>query len=58
MNRPKKPATLAEQIDTLWDYVFNDLTHKLSRQDLKINLILSFGALSLALLGIIIALTR
>lgn len=55
---PKKPKTQREQVDMIWDAVFNTMTHRLDRMELMMKLTLTFGGLSLALLGLVIALTR
>jgi len=56
---PQKGATLEEVVSQIWDAVFNHLPHnlaiyegKLSFQDTKLNFVLAFLALLLALVGI------
>lgn len=55
---PDKPKTQKAQIDMLWDACFNHIPSKLKWMNLKINMVLTFGAFALALLGIVIALVR
>jgi hypothetical protein len=50
----KKPQKQEEQIDLIWEYLFNYLLHKVRFMDLKIGFILGFITLMLALLGILI----
>lgn len=52
---PKKPKCLEDQMDTLWDIVANHILTRLHWQDVKLNFILAFLALTLALLSIILA---
>lgn len=51
---PQKPETQKEQISTLWDIVCNHLFTKVNTHDIKINFILIFVGLILALLGVLI----
>jgi len=55
MNKPKKPESLEEQVSMIWDALYNDVFHKLKFQDIKINFILTFLALLLTALGIMLA---
>lgn len=45
-----KPKTQKEMIETMWEFLFNDCWHRLKWQDIKINFILVFMAMVLALL--------
>lgn len=45
-------------MDMVWDAVFNHIPHRLDRQDLKLNLILAFGGISVGLIGVVIALVK
>ena len=51
---PDKPEREDEQISMLWDAVYNHIPHRLDFLNVKINFILAFIALVLALLGVII----
>lgn len=55
---PKKPETQRAQIEMLWEAAYNHLPHKISILGVKVNLIMAFGGLSLALLAVVIALVR
>ncbi len=55
-NIPEKPETQEEQINMLWDGVFNHLPHRLAWLNIKINFILTFMAIELGLTGFAIAL--
>ena len=55
MKIPEKPQTLDEQISMIWDAVFNHIFHRLHFQDIKINFILTFLGLLLALLVVMLA---
>lgn len=50
----KKPKAQREQVDLIWDFVFNHLAHKIKFIDLKIGFILAFIAIMLALLGVLV----
>ena len=52
---PKKPKSLEDQIDTLWDIVANHILSRLHWQDIKLNFIMGLVALILALVSILIA---
>ena len=54
-NHPKKPPTQKEQIDLIWEFLFNHLTHKVQFLSLKMTFVLIFMGLILGLLGIVIA---
>jgi len=54
---PEKPKTTKGQIDMMWDALFNALPHRLQWQDVKINFILTFVALILTGMGILLAIT-
>jgi len=53
-NNTKKPKTQKEQVDLIWDFLFNHLVHKIKFIDLKIGFILAFLTLMLALLSVLI----
>ena len=55
MNKmPDKPQTMKEQVDMLWDAVYNHIPSKLRWQNVKLNFILTFMALVLALQAVLI----
>ena len=54
MKLPDKPKTQKGQIDMMWDAIFNAFPHRLKWQDIKINFILTFVALILAMIGILV----
>ena len=56
MKIPEKPQTLDEQISMIWDAVFNHIFHQLKFQDVKINFILTFLGLLIAILVVMLAL--
>ncbi len=49
---PAKPKSMEEQIDQLWDAVFNDISHRLDWQDKKLNFILAFIGLVMILVSV------
>lgn len=51
---PEKPKTQKEQISMLWEGVFNHIPTQLKWQNVKLNFILAFMGLVLALLAVII----
>ena len=50
----KKPKTQKEQVDLIWDFLFNHLAHKIRFLDLKVAFILAFLTLVLGLIGVMI----
>lgn len=55
MNKmPEKPETMKAQVDMLWDAVFNHIPTKLNWQNIKLNFIMTFIALILALQAVIL----
>jgi len=52
MKIPEKPKTTKEQIDMIWDAIFNAIPHRFKWQDIKINFILAFLALILAFMAV------
>ena len=54
MKIPEKPKTTKEQINMIWDALFNAIPHHLKSQDIRINFILAFMALILAMIGILV----
>ena len=52
-----KPKTQKEQIETMWEFLFNDCWHRLKWQDIKINFILAFMGIVLTLLALIMVAT-
>lgn len=54
LETPDKPTKEKEQISMLWDAVWNHLPHQLNFMDTKINFILAFMALLMALVGVAI----
>ena len=51
---PKKPTKQKEQIDMMWQAVYNHLPTKIKWIDVKANFILALVALILALQGVLI----
>ena len=51
---PEKPTRQRDQIDMLWDGVFNHLPTKIKWIDVKVNFLMAFVALILALMGIMV----
>ena len=56
MKIPEKPQTLDEQVSMIWDAVFNHIFHRLKFQDIKINFILTFLGLMIAILVVMLTL--
>ena len=52
MKIPEKPKTTKEQINMIWDALFNSLPHRMRSQDIRINFTLAFMALVLAFMAI------
>ena len=50
---PTKPATQAEKVDMLWDGFYNHLPHWLNLLDTKINFLLGFIGIVMALVSIV-----
>lgn len=55
---PPKPTTLHEQIEMMWYACFNHLPHKIDTLNWKLNFLLSGVGVVIALLGLIIAVSR
>lgn len=51
----KKPKTQKEQVDLIWDFLFNHLNHKVKFLDTKITFILSLLAILMVLIAIALA---
>lgn len=53
---PEKPKKMREQVDQLWDAMYNHLPTRLHWQDIKINFILAILAILIAISAINLAL--
>ena len=53
-----KKLTVSERLANVEDAVFNHIPHKLRILNIKVTMMVAFGAFSLALLGIVIALVK
>ena len=54
MKIPEKPKTTKDQINMIWDALFNAIPHHLKSQDIRINFILAFMALVLGLMAVML----
>ena len=57
-NMPEKASTTEGIIDQLWLAVFNHIPSRLNVMDMKVNFIMAFMGLILALVAIILVLVR